>query len=548
MTGHFVERKAGWDTHGLPVEIAVEQRLGFTSKDDIERYGIAEFNAECRKAVLEHLEDWKALTERIGYWVDLDDAYYTFDASYVESVWWALKTMWDRDLLFEGHKVVPYCARCGTALSSHEVAQGYKDVEDPSVFVRFPVVEGAGALRAGDTLLIWTTTPWTLVANAAVAVDPELTYVRTAGGEVLAEALVERVLGEGAEIADRFTGAEMVGARYEPPFGFLARLGVGPEGPYRAAGRLRQRQRRHGHRAHRDRLRRGRLQARCAAGPRRRQPGAARRHLRRAHRPVRRPLGQGRRRRPDRGPARARPAAPRGAPAARLPALLALRHAAPLLRQAVLVHPHLGDARAPARGQRDRHVVPAAHQARALRQVAGGQRRLGDLARALLGHAAARLALRERPCGVPRLVRRGRGALRARAARPAPALRRRAHLAVRGVRRGDAPRARRHRRLVRLRLDAVRAAPRAVRGRGAVRAQLPGGLHLRGDRPDARLVLLPDRDLDAAVRQGARTGRCSASATSPTRRARRCPSRWATSSCPGTSSTSTAPTPSAGTT
>jgi isoleucyl-tRNA synthetase len=230
MTGHFVERKGGWDTHGLPVEIAVEQKLGFTSKEDIERYGIAEFNRQCREAVLEHLEDWRALTERIAYWVDLDDAYYTFEPDYVESVWWALKTMWDRDLLYEGHKVVPYCARCGTALSSHEVAQGYEDVEDPSVYVRFPVAEGAGALRPGDTLLVWTTTPWTLVANAAVAVDPELTYVRTAEGDVLAESLVERVVGEGAEIADRFRGADMLGARYEPPFPFLAGSEWGPKG------------------------------------------------------------------------------------------------------------------------------------------------------------------------------------------------------------------------------------------------------------------------------------------------------------------------------
>jgi isoleucyl-tRNA synthetase len=221
MTGHYVERKGGWDTHGLPVEIAVEQKLGFTSKEDIERYGIAEFNQQCREAVLEHLEDWRALTERIAYWVDLDDAYYTLEPSYIESVWWALKTMWDRDLLYEGHKVVPYCARCGTALSSHEVAQGYRDVEDPSIYVRFPVTRPAGALREGDTLLVWTTTPWTLVSNAAVAVDPELTYVRTAGGEVLAEALAERVLGEGVEIADRFPGRELLGAGYEPPFDFI---------------------------------------------------------------------------------------------------------------------------------------------------------------------------------------------------------------------------------------------------------------------------------------------------------------------------------------
>ena len=140
MTGHDAERKGGWDTHGLAVEIAVEQKLGFTSKEDIERYGIAEFNRQCREAV-QHLEDWQALTERIAYWVDLDEAYRTLDPGYVESVWWALKTMWDRDLLYEGHKVVPYCARCGTALSSHEVAQGYKDVEDPSVYVRLPVTK-----------------------------------------------------------------------------------------------------------------------------------------------------------------------------------------------------------------------------------------------------------------------------------------------------------------------------------------------------------------------------------------------------------------------
>jgi isoleucyl-tRNA synthetase len=229
MTGHYVERKAGWDTHGLPVEIAVEQKLGFTSKEDIERYGIAEFNRQCREAVLEHLEDWRALTERIAYWVDMDEAYYTLDPGYIESVWWALKTMWDRDLLYEGHKVVPYCARCGTALSSHEVAQGYEDVEDPSIYVRFPVVEPAGPLRAGDVLLAWTTTPWTLASHAALAVHPELTYVRTTDGYVLAEALVERVLGEDAEIADRFPGRELLGARYEPPFSFIAPEAWGPK-------------------------------------------------------------------------------------------------------------------------------------------------------------------------------------------------------------------------------------------------------------------------------------------------------------------------------
>src|SRR5215211_1316236 len=230
MRGRFVERKGGWDCHGLPVEIAVEQRLGFTSKDDIERYGIAEFNQQCRESVFEFLEDWTALTERIGYWVDLEHPYRTLEPDYIESVWSALKALWDRDLLFEGHKVVPYCVRCGTALSSHEVAQGYEDVEDPSVYVRFPVTRPAGALRDGDVLLVWTTTPWTLVSNAAVAVDPELTYARTDEGYVLAEALVARVLGEGATVADRFKGAELLGAGYDPPFPFIPADAYGPKG------------------------------------------------------------------------------------------------------------------------------------------------------------------------------------------------------------------------------------------------------------------------------------------------------------------------------
>jgi isoleucyl-tRNA synthetase len=230
MRGRYVERKAGWDTHGLPVEIAVEQQLGFTSKADIEHYGIAEFNQKCRESVFEFLDDWTRLTERIAYWVDLEHPYRTLDDSYIESVWWALAQLWERDLLYEGHKVVPYCPRDGTALSSHEVAQGYKDVEDPSVYVKFPVAEPAGELREGDVLLIWTTTPWTLVSNAAVAVDPELPYVRTSDGYVLAEALVERVLGEDAQVADRFHGRDMLGARYEPPFPFIPGSEYGEKG------------------------------------------------------------------------------------------------------------------------------------------------------------------------------------------------------------------------------------------------------------------------------------------------------------------------------
>ena len=236
MRGYQVPRKAGWDTHGLPVEIAVEKKLGLTNKHEIEAFGIEAFNAECRASVETNLEDWRSLTERIGFWVDLDDAYRTLDPSYIESVWWALKQIAQKDLLYEGHKVVPYCPRCGTALSSHEVAQGYKDVVDPSVYVRFPVAEDGGVVQAGDELLIWTTTPWTLVSNAAVAVDPELTYVRAKTGPleapvVLAEALVERVLGsEGVEVLARFPGAALDGVRYTPPFTYIAGAEYGERG------------------------------------------------------------------------------------------------------------------------------------------------------------------------------------------------------------------------------------------------------------------------------------------------------------------------------
>jgi isoleucyl-tRNA synthetase len=236
MRGYRVERKGGWDCHGLPVELAVEAELGMTAKADIERYGIAEFNARCREKVLSHVEDWNRLTERIGFWIDLDDAYKTLDPGYVESVWWALKEIDKRGLLYEKLKVVPYCTRCGTTLSSHELGQPdvYRDVVDPSVYVRLPVTTAAGPAQEGDELLVWTTTPWTLVSNAAVAVDAELTYVRarTPGGpvQIVAEALAQKVLGDGAEILDRSPGAQLVGAGYEPPFPFIPSEAYGPRG------------------------------------------------------------------------------------------------------------------------------------------------------------------------------------------------------------------------------------------------------------------------------------------------------------------------------
>ena len=219
MRGYRVPRKAGWDCHGLPVELEVEKQLGISSKQEIEEYGIAEFNQRCRESVFEYVEEWDRLTERIGFWVDLDDPYVTLESEYIESVWWSLGRLWEKGLLYEGHKVVPYCPRCGTALSSHEVALGYKDVEDPSIYVRFPFLAEDGG-DAGESLLVWTTTPWTLPGNEAVAVAPDTTYARAKVGEevlILAEPLVEKVLGEAAEIVDRFPGRELVGRSYKGP-------------------------------------------------------------------------------------------------------------------------------------------------------------------------------------------------------------------------------------------------------------------------------------------------------------------------------------------
>jgi isoleucyl-tRNA synthetase len=237
MRGYHVPRKGGWDCHGLPVELEIEKELGLQSKADIEAYGIAEFNARCRESVFRYVEDWNRLTERIGFWIDLEDAYATMTNDYIESAWWALRRIWDDGRLYEGHKVVPYCPRCGTALSSHEVAQGYRDVEDPSVYIRLPVTSvppsderPENALREGDTLLVWTTTPWTLISNAAVAVGPDIEYVRArlpGSNEVyvLAAARVEAVLGDSAEILARFPGEALVGVRYEPPFDYITDYG-----------------------------------------------------------------------------------------------------------------------------------------------------------------------------------------------------------------------------------------------------------------------------------------------------------------------------------
>ncbi len=221
MKGRYVPRKAGWDCHGLPVELAVEKELGFTGKGDIETYGIAAFNAHCRESVERNVGSFEQMTERMGYWVDMSQAYRTMDASYVESVWWSLKQIFDRGLLVQDHRVAPYCPRCGTGLSDHELAQGYETVVDPSVYVRMPVTSGPlGAL--GASLLVWTTTPWTLVTNTAVAVNPDVTYVaaRTLDGDVLvvAERLLQQALGDDVEVVARYLGRDLELMPYQPPF------------------------------------------------------------------------------------------------------------------------------------------------------------------------------------------------------------------------------------------------------------------------------------------------------------------------------------------
>jgi len=208
MGGKRVLRKAGWDVHGLPVELEVEKQLELKNKKDVEEYGLVKFNEECKKSVWNYTKEWTDLTERIGYWVDLKDPYITSDPLYMESTFNLIKTISDKGLLYEGYKVMPYCPRCGTGLSSHEVAQGYKKVSDPAVYVKFRT--------KGGSLLVWTTTPWTLPANVAIAVNPEMDYVLTEDKLILAKSRLEIL--EDYKIVKEFKGKELVGQKYEPLF------------------------------------------------------------------------------------------------------------------------------------------------------------------------------------------------------------------------------------------------------------------------------------------------------------------------------------------
>ena len=225
MRGYRVIRRAGWDTHGLPVEIGVEKQLGFSNKADIESFGIAKFNQLCRRSAFDYIQDWEHFSDRIGFWVDFEDAYVTYTTEYIESVWWILKTLWDKGLIYQGFKVVPYCPRCGTPLSDHEVAMGYQETTDPSVYLRFPLVDEPGA-----SLLVWTTTPWTLPGNVAIAANPDVEYVtvertlQDGGSErlVLAKSRLSQVFGdEPVKVIASYPGRRLRGKHYQPLFTFM---------------------------------------------------------------------------------------------------------------------------------------------------------------------------------------------------------------------------------------------------------------------------------------------------------------------------------------
>jgi len=217
MKGYMVPRKAGWDTHGLPVELEVEKMLGLDGKEQIEEYGLEPFIAHCKDSVWKYKGMWEGFSSTVGFWVDMENPYITYDNNFIESEWWALKQIWDKGLLYKGYKIVPYCPRCGTPLSSHEVAQGYKDVKEHSAIARFKV-KGEDAY-----ILAWTTTPWTLPSNVALCVNPNEIYVKVKSGEYtyyMAEALTGAVLGEDVEVLESYKGIDLEGKEYEPLFSF----------------------------------------------------------------------------------------------------------------------------------------------------------------------------------------------------------------------------------------------------------------------------------------------------------------------------------------
>ena len=467
MRGYRVPRKAGWDTHGLPVELEVERRLGIDGKQQIEDYGVAEFNQLCRESVTAYLEEWERFTERIGFWVDLGDAYYTFDNEYIETVWWLLRQIWDKGLLYQGHKVVPYCPRCGTAISSHEVAQGYKDVTEDSIYVRFPLRRGGRghAGRAGGRARL----PGR-VDHHALDAHQQRRRGRAPGRHLRPRREPRRALRAGPRAWSRrcsaarpsssasSRAASCSGSSYEPPFRFMtpekpAHFVVGGDFVTTGDGT--------GHRAHGPRLRRGRH----ARRPRERPAGRQRRRHSRAGSSPRSRRGPGVFVK-DADPAIIAELKARGL----LLGVEPYEHSYPFCWRCdtALLYYAKATWYISTTAIKDQLIKanddvvwhPEHIKTRALRRVAGQQRRLGAQPRPLLGHAAARLALRRRAHalrGVHRRAARDGGRAGPGRPRAAPALRRRRRARLPRVRRRDAPRRRGHRRLVRLGLHALRA-------------------------------------------------------------------------------------------
>ena len=507
MRGRHVARKGGWDCHGLPVEVEVEKELGIHNKHEIEAFGIGEFNRLCRESVQRYVADFESLTKRIGMWLDTDDAYWTLDNSYIESVWWLFRQMWDAGNLYEGHKVVPYCGRCGTALSSHELGQpgAYQDITDPSVYVRFPVVD-----RDFD-LLVWTTTPWTLVSNVGAAVGPEVEYVRVrerrrarprAGGG----ARRRRASVTTPRSSARSRSSDLVGLRYERPLR-----------PPRA--------------------RRSPARRVVAADFVTVDDGSGIVHLAPAFGEIDREVAdtEGLPMLNPVGPAATFVDTPAGGtPWTGMfvkdadPAIIdALAAAGRLERLVDYTHsyPHCWRCGTPLIywAKPTWFARTSAHKTEMLREnesigwhpehIKHG--RFGDWLENNVDWALSRDRFWGTPlpvwrcddCGHRHLRRVGGRAGRAlgprpRRPRPAPARGRRRHHRLPEVRAtGRATRRAGARRVVRLRLDARGAVPLPVRARGAVRAALPRRLHLRGDRPDPRVVLFAARGQHAGVRR-----------------------------------------------
>ncbi len=412
MKGKNVLRKAGWDTHGLPVELEVEKKLGLDGKPQIEQYGIEPFIQQCKESVWKYLHEWEEMSDRVGYWVDMEHPYVTYHDDYIESEWWSLKTIAEKGLIYKGHKIVPYCPRCGTALSSHEVAQGYKNVKEKSAFVRFPVKGEEGVY-----LLAWTTTPWTLPSNLALCVNAHETYCRVKTNEnvtyIMAKALVEKVLeGKEPKIVAEMPGSDLVGTEYVPLYRFVEpdkkawfvvsddyvtmEDGTGIVHIAPAYGEDDNRVCRENGLPFVNLVdTQGKFIAETAwAGTFIKDADPMILHCRNrlgGH------LHQGRRPHDPEGSEGTGPAVRRRALRPRLSLLLALRHAPHVLRPPHLVHQNDRPA-GRAGGQQPQHqLVSGQHQGRPHGQFPGKRGGLGPVPRALLGHAAAHLAVRRGP-------------------------------------------------------------------------------------------------------------------------------------------------------